>query len=209
MNLIDKLNWRYATKAFDTNKKVGYQEIDFIKEAIRLSVSAYGLQLYKVIIISNNEIRKELRKASWDQPQITDASHLFIFCNYTNNYDKHVDDYIGKIAQNQASNFEAAEQYGISIKQNINNMSAAQRTSWTEKQTYLALNNLLVACAELKIDACPMEGFNKGAYNQILGLKDMGLNASVIAAVGYRSQTDEAQYRQKIRKSAKELFEFA
>lgn len=209
MNLLDKLNWRYATKIFDVDKKVREQDIEFIKEAIRLSVSSYGLQLYKVIIIENSEIREELRKVSWNQSQITDASHLFVICNYTNSYDRHVDDYIHRIAQHKASDFEAIEQYGQSIKDNIKKMQLSEQRSWAEKQTYLALSNLLLACADLKIDACPMEGFDKQAYNQILGLDEMGLNASVIAPVGYRSIEDETQHRKKIRKQKEELFEIA
>lgn len=209
MDLIDKLQWRYATKAFDPGKKVQDQDIEFLKEAIRLSVSSYGLQLYKILIIGHDEIRRELRKASWNQSQITDASHLFVFCNYTNNYDRHVDDYIQRIVRTQGANTFTLKQYGESIKENIRNMSAEKQKSWSEKQTYLALSNLLVACAELKIDACPMEGFDNQDYNQILGLDEMGLNASVIAPVGYRSPKDETQKRRKVRKSKEELFETA
>ncbi len=207
MDLLEKLNWRYATKTFDISKKVSNQDIEFIKDAIRLSVSSYGLQLYKIIIIENNEIRNELRKASWDQPQITEASHLFVFCNYTNNYDRQVDQYIHRITEIQGSDFDTLQRYGTSIKENINKMSANERKSWVEKQTYLALSNLLIACVELKIDACPMEGFDKQAYNKILGLDEVGLNASVIAPIGYRSTKDKTQHRKKIRKKLNELFE--
>ena len=86
MNLIDHLNWRYATKMFDPKRKVSKQDLELLKEAIRLSVSSYGLQLYKVLIIENNEVKAALRKASWDQSQITDASQLFVFCNYTHEH---------------------------------------------------------------------------------------------------------------------------
>ena len=208
MNLLEKLNWRYATKVFDTTRKITNEDLDFIKEAIRLSVSSYGLQMYKVLIIKNPEIRKELRKASWDQAQITDASHLFIFCNHTINYDQHVDDYIQLVIDTQKTiDIQGLKKYGESIKSNIANMSAAERKSWAEKQTYLALNNLIFACADRQIDACPMEGFDNQGYNRILGLGEMGLNAAVIAPVGYRSNRDETQKRKKVRKSVKELFE--
>lgn len=209
MNLIDKLNWRYATKIFDPKKKVSAHELAFLKEAIRLSVSSYGLQLYKVLIIENDDIRKELRKSSWNQSQITDASHLFVFCNYTRNYDQHVDSYIRRIIELQGKSDEGLKQYGEFIKNSIRNMPDEERKSWSEKQTYLALNNLLMACAELKIDACPMEGFDKQAYNRLLGLDELGLNAAVIAPVGYRSDKDETQQRQKVRKSMEELFQMA
>jgi len=207
MNLLDKLNWRYATKVFDPSRKVSEDDLNFLKEAIRLSVSSYGLQMYKVLIIENPEIRKELRRASWDQAQITDASQLFIFCNHTLNHDQQVDDYIQLVIDTQKTvHIQGLKKYGESIKSSIANMTSAERKSWAEKQTYLALNNLIVACADRQIDACPMEGFDKQEYNRILGLDEMGLNASVIAPVGYRSNRDETQRRKKVRKPIKELF---
>ncbi|MBO0322242.1 NAD(P)H-dependent oxidoreductase [Muricauda sp. CAU 1633] len=208
MDLLDKLNWRYATKIFDATKEVSNEELNFLKEAIRLSVSSYGLQMYRVLIIENMEIRKELRKASWDQAQITDASHLFIFCNYTVHHGQHVDNYIQRIMDTQ-DNLDAKglQRYGEFIKSDLANKTSQELDSWAEKQTYLALNNLIVACADRQIDACPMEGFDKQAYNRILGLDEIGLNASVIAPVGYRSSKDETQKRRKVRKSVQELFE--
>ena len=209
MNLIDHLNWRYATKMFDPKSRVSNQDLEFLKEAIRLSVSSYGLQLYKVLIIENNEVKAALRKASWDQSQITDASQLFVFCNYTHDYDRHVDDYVERIITAQDNSSDGIKQYGEFIKSSIAKMSTEERKSWSEKQTYLALNNLLIACAELKIDACPMEGFNNQAYNSVLGLDELGLNAAVIAPVGYRSASDKTQNRKKIRKTKEELFQTA
>jgi nitroreductase len=83
MNLLKHLKWRYATKHFDISKKVSVESLDKVKEAIRLSPSSYGLQPYKVLIIENQEIREKLKPVSWDQAQITEASHLIVFCNYT------------------------------------------------------------------------------------------------------------------------------
>lgn len=207
MNLLDKLNWRYATKVFDPSRKVSENDLNFLKEAIRLSVSSYGLQMYKVLIVENPEIRKALRKASWDQAQITDASHLFVFCNYTRNHDQLVDDYIQLVIDTQMTeNIQGLKKYGESIKSSIANMTTEARKSWAEKQTYLALNNLIVACADRQIDSCPMEGFDEPEYNRLLGLDEMGLNASVIAPVGYRSNRDKTQGRKKVRKPIKELF---
>ncbi|MEQ8927384.1 MAG: NAD(P)H-dependent oxidoreductase [Fulvivirga sp.] len=206
MNLLDKLNWRYATKLFDTEKKVNDEQLEFLKEAIRLSVSSYGLQLYKVYIIEDPELRKQLRKASWDQSQITDASHLFVFCNYTTGFDQHIDDFVQRIIDVDDNDKAGVINYGEFIKQAVGNMESDKRKSWSEKQTYLALNNLLIACAELKIDACPMEGFDNEDYNKILGLDKLGLNAAVIAPIGYRSKNDITQKRKKVRKPKKELF---
>ncbi|MEQ9166524.1 MAG: NAD(P)H-dependent oxidoreductase [Fulvivirga sp.] len=207
MNLIKNLNWRYATKKFDASRTINVLDLERLKEAVRLSVSSYGLQLYKVLIIENKEVREELRKASWDQSQITDASCLFVFCNYTDNYSHFVDNYIQLIAETQDTERTGLTDYGNTKKDSINKMNREERKSWAEKQTYLALGNLIVACAELKLDACPMEGFDKQAYNRILGLDEMGLNASVIAPVGYRSKDDNTQFREKVRKPADQLFQ--
>lgn len=94
MNLINTLNWRYATKKFDPTKKINPTQLELLKEAVRLSVSSYGLQLYKVLIIEDPKVKESLREASWDQSQITDASHLFVFCSYNQNFNEGVDSYI-------------------------------------------------------------------------------------------------------------------
>ena len=94
MELINKLQWRYATKKFDKTKKVSPDNLEKIKEAIQLSVSSYGLQFYKILVIENQELREELKPVSWNQNQITDASHLFVFCNYTEVKPSFVDDFI-------------------------------------------------------------------------------------------------------------------
>ena len=207
MNLIDNLKWRYATKVFDPKKRVSEKNLKKLKEAVRLSVSSYGLQLYQVLIIENQEIRKELKKASWNQSQITDASHLFVFCNFTRNYKNGVDEYIQLISDTQRIELASISPYGESIKAQLATKSTEEKNVWAEKQTYLALANLLAACAELKIDACPMEGFDRSEYNRILGLTEKGLSAAVIAPVGYRSETDQTQFRKKVRKSMEVLFQ--
>jgi len=207
MNLINNLKWRYATKQFDSTKKISDKDLEILKEAIQLSVSSYGLQLYKVLIVENKKLREKLKPASWNQSQITDASHLVIFCNYTKVVEKNIDDYIHLIASTQNLNSENLKGYGDFMKEKVFEMPENIRENWTSKQTYLALGNLLIACAELKIDACPMEGFEVEKYNEILELKNKGLSASVIATIGYRAQEDETYKRAKVRKPISELFE--
>lgn len=206
MQLIEHLKWRYATKKFDTSKIISSSDIEILKEAMQLSVSSYGLQLYKIIIIEDATIREQLKEASWNQEQITDASHLIVFCNYTNVTNVHVDMYLNLTAKIQGVEVNNLEGYGTFMKGKIGAMSEAESKLWTQKQTYLALGNLLNACAELKIDACPMEGFESEEYNAILKLSEKGLHASVIATIGYRSEDDYAQHQPKVRKSKQELF---
>ena len=207
MNLLEHLQWRYATKKFDPTKKVSSNDLEKIKQAIQLSVSSYGLQLYKVLIIENLEIREKLKPVSWNQSQITDASHLIVFCNYTDAIPQAIDNFIEQTAVTRNLDLERLNVYGDFIKSKLNEKSDTEKTSWLKSQTYLALGNLLSACAELKIDACPMEGFEPEAYNEILGLNGQGLNAAVISPIGYRHHEDDTAELPKVRKPIKELFE--
>jgi nitroreductase len=207
MELIKNLNWRYATKKFDTSKKVSATDLEQLKEAIQLSVSSYGLQLYKVLIIENPEIREQLKPVSWNQSQITDASHLFVFCNYTDASPEAIDAFIKQTAATRNLDLERLSGYGDFIKTKLAEKSQEEKTSWLKSQTYLALGNLLNACAELKIDACPMEGFEAEAYNKILGLEKQGLSAAVIAPIGYRHPEDHTIRQLKVRKPMVVLFE--
>lgn len=207
MQLLEKLKWRYATKKFDAKKEISEEDFKTLKEAIRLSASSYGLQLYRVLIIEDKELREKLKPASWGQSQITDASKLFVFCNYATVKPEDVQEYLNLKAK--AINVDPKELQGYAdfINGKLGEKSATEIEAWTAKQTYIALGNLLYAAAELNIDACPMEGFEADQYNDILGLKEKGLNAAVIATVGYRSEEDQTQHAPKVRKSEEDLFE--
>lgn len=205
-NFIKHQNWRYATKKFDASKKISEHDLEILKEAIRLSSSSYGLQPYKVIIVENPELRAKIQPAAWGQTQITEASHLFIFANMVNLGEKEIDKYIANIAETRGIPAENLAGYGDFMKSKIISLPDNVKDNWTSKQTYLALGNLLNAAAELQIDATPMEGFEAEKVNEILGLNALGLNASLIATVGYRHEEDATQHNVKVRKSKKELF---
>lgn len=205
MDLKDKLKWRYATKRF-SSKELSKDSIEFLKESVNLSASSYGLQPYKVLVIKDPVIREKLREASWGQPQITEASHLFLFCNYAGMDENVVDEYIDLRSKIQGVDKELLKGYGEFMKGAIMANSPADIAVWTSKQTYIALGTLLIAAAEKEIDACPMEGFDKEAYDKILGLESLGLRSSVLCAVGYRSVEDETQHYKKVRKDTKDMF---
>lgn len=208
MEYIEQLKWRYATKKFDANRKVPPQEITKIKEAIQLAASSYGLQLYKILSIEDNTLRKKLRAASYDQSQVTDASHFFVFCRYAKVRAAHIDEYLTIKAVKQAVPLEEFKEYGQQMKTSIvENMGSDKQDIWTAKQVYIALSNALSACAILKIDAAPMEGFDPEAYNKILGLTEKGLKATVVLGIGYRSTEDETRFLPKVRKPLDHLFE--
>lgn len=207
MELINALNWRYATKKYDSTKKVSNEDVEKIKEAIRLSASSYGLQLYKVLVIEDKETKEKLLPASYGQNQIVDSSHLFVFCNYTKVSENDVDNYTDLIASTRNLTNDKVKPIGDYLKTSLSGLSEEQKSIWTAKQTYIALGNLLAAAGELRIDATPMEGFNPQQYNEILGLTEKNLNAAVIATVGYRADDDFNKDLPKVRKSKETLFE--
>lgn len=203
---LENQNWRYATKKFDATKKVSSEDLNFLKEAIRLSASSYGLQPYKVILVETTDLRAKLQPAAWGQSQIVDASHLIVFANITNFGDKEIDEAIQNLTITRGLPADALKGYGDFMKSKISTLPVEKRNIWTSKQTYLALGNLLNAAAELKIDVTPMEGFEPEQINEILGLEALHLNAAVIATVGYRHEADDTQHYVKVRKSNEELF---
>ncbi|MFV8376632.1 NAD(P)H-dependent oxidoreductase [Flavobacterium sp. LB1P62] len=203
---LENQNWRYATKKFDASKKITAEDLNTLKEAIRLSSSSYGLQPYKVIIVENPELRALIQPAAWGQSQIVDASHLIIFANETNVDNTTIDSYLKNISVTRNTPIEALSGYGDFMKSKISTLETEVKNIWTAKQTYLALGNLLNAAAELKIDTTPMEGFIPTQVNEILGLDKLGLSATLIATLGYRHEEDATQHYKKVRKSNEELF---
>lgn len=204
---IENQNWRYATKKFNSEKKISDTDFEILKDAIQLSSSSYGLQPYKVLVVENEEIRKQLQPASWGQSQIVDASHLLVFANITNVDENYINNFVQNVATTRNIPLESVKGYADFMIGKITTLTPEEQAVWTAKQTYLALGNLLNAAAELKIDVTPMEGFEPEVYNEILGLKEKGLHATLVATVGYRHHEDDTQHYIKVRKPKTELFE--
>ena len=207
MKLLEDLKWRYATKKFDHNIEVSTEKIDIIKQSIQLAATSYGLQLFKVIDVKNKSIREKLLPASWNQKQVIEASHLFVFCNYMDVEDINIDAYMKLKAEIQSLKIEDLKGYAGFIKDTLSAISQEKKQVWMAKQTYIALANAMTACAALKIDSTPMEGFSPKSYSDILNLESKGLQASLVLAIGYRSEEDKTQYSKKVRKPIKDLFE--
>jgi len=218
MNIIDTLKWRYATKKFDPDKKVSDTDIATLKEAVRLTPSSYGFQLYKVIVVTDQKIKDKLYKESYYQSQIRDCSHLFIFCSYKTVDSKHIDEFIDLMEQGRQQDDERAYMdkmkskakimlYGTIAKADIGRRDKSEALHWMQKQCYLAISQLMVACADMRIDSCPFEGFSTEAYDKILDLGDKNLTSTVLLPVGYRTEDDRHQFRTKVRKPLDKLFE--
>ncbi len=203
---IDSLKWRYATKKFDSTKKVSEKDIETLKEALQLTASSFGIQAYKFVIVENEELKKQLRNVSWNQQQVEQASHLFILCSRTETDNSDIDAFIDNICKTRGVEPETIKEYADFMKNTISGMPQEHNSVWTAKQVYIAAGNFLSACAVLQIDSCPMEGFDAAKYDEILGLQELGLTSSMVIPVGYRAEDDVHQQYPKVRKSFDDLF---
>ena len=203
---IENLHWRYATKKFNPEKKVSKDDLETLLEAIRLSASSYGLQPYEVMVIGDPEVRAKLKPAAFGQPQITDASYLLVFA-YNINVDEHyLDEFIKNNSETRNKPVEDFQDLKEMIHNSVLTFTEEAKHIWASRQVYLALGNLLSAAADLKIDVCPMEGFNSAEFDELLDLKSKDLKSVTLATVGYRSETDQLKDAKKVRKSKDELF---
>jgi len=208
MNIIESLNWRYATKEFDPSRKVSSEDLEIISESLRLTASSFGLQPWKFLIISNEEIKKTLLEYSWNQTQVIDCSHHIVFCYPSEFNEQNVDAFLADTAKTRNQTLEDLEGYGKIMKGFLSNMDEDKKKNWMKDQVYIALGNLLTVCALMKIDACPMEGIVQDKYDEILGLKEKGLLSAFACPIGYRKDSDKYSKATKVRFSKSEVIDY-
>jgi nitroreductase / dihydropteridine reductase len=205
MELIENLNWRYAVKRM-TGEKVPQQKVDAILEAARLSASSAGLQPYKIIVVEDDAIKKQLQPAAFNQPQITEASHLLIFAAYENITAQHVDDFINLQANVKKIPAESLDGFKNMLLSNFVSRDEAANFNWAARQAYIALGTALIAAANEAVDATPMEGFNPAAFDEILELDKSGLKSVALLVLGYRDEAND--FLAKAPKVRKEMKDF-
>lgn len=206
MSLLDKLKWRYATKKFDPAKKIPADKLEYILDAVQLAPSSIGLQHFRVLVIEDAQIRAKLREAAYGQPQITDASQLIVFAAETNINEDYAKSFIDHVAASRSVERESLAGLETMVLGAISSRTPEQLITWAQKQAYIALGFLLTAASEQDVDNCPMEGFDAAKFNEILGLSEKGLTATVIATIGYRAGDDAFSQLKKVRKPKDELF---
>ncbi|WP_212113129.1 nitroreductase family protein [Candidatus Shikimatogenerans silvanidophilus] len=208
-NFIEPLKWRYSVKKFDSKKKITEKCLNNILEVINLSPSSYGLQPYKIIIINNNKIKKELSYFSYNNNnQIISSSHLIIFSIYNKkklNIENFVEKNLKLIKEQRNFTEKNYEKYKKSIVNFLNSLTKEEFESWESEQTYLSLGILIYYCSILKIDTCTIGGFKKDKFDEILNFKKLGLKSNIILSIGYRSVKDNYQFLKKIRKPISDI----
>lgn len=204
MSLLKALKWRYATKKFDTSKVISAANIENIKEGFNLTATSYGLQPVQLLLVHNKAIQKELVPISMNQQQVEQASHLAIFCVKTTLDADYVIEYFDRIKTIRKTPDEILASFRTHIIDSFGAKSAEEIHLWGAKQAYLAMGNLLAVCADLNIDACPMEGFEPDKYDAYFDLKAKGLRSVLIMPMGYRAEDDPFAAMKKVRKPISE-----
>ncbi len=219
--LLQALNWRYATKKYDVNKKLDENTLNILLESLRLTPSSLGIQPWKFLVIDNKEIRSKLKEAGFSQSQWTDASHLIIFCAKNKITNGDAERFLQSVAEQRSVTRESLDVFGKNIFDFIKVIKLSKvlgrvlmrfiagvsATDWSDKQCYIALGNLLTSAAIMGVDASPMEGFSPVKFDNILGLDDY--HTVVACALGYRDEhNDFLATAKKVRYSLDEVVKF-
>jgi nitroreductase len=207
--LISSLQWRYATKVFDPAKKIPEAMWKTLEEALVITPSSFGLQPWKFLVIQDPALRAKLRKHANDQPQVTDSSHFVVLAIRKNMTVEHVERYVRRVAVVRRVSVESLAHYRDHMVSGIiDGPRSLYVNTWASNQTFIALGQLMVAAALLRVDACPMEGFDKAAFDETLELGPRGLSAVVCCALGYRDDSDKYAHLAKVRFEAKDVVEY-
>ncbi|WP_159947559.1 NAD(P)H-dependent oxidoreductase [Polaribacter septentrionalilitoris] len=190
MELLDKLNWRYAAKAMN-GEKVSEEKVDRILEAARLAPTSSGLQPFEIIVVKNQEIKEQIRPIAWNQSVITDCSHLLVFAAW----DTYTEDRINYMFDltNEIRGFknEGWENYRQMLLNSYPQKDAEENFNHAAKQAYIAFSQAIIAAAYEGVDATPLEGFDPEAVDKILGLREKGLRSAVLLPIGYRKADED------------------
>ncbi len=199
MNSIQQLEWRYATKKFDKKNKLSDNQIDILKNGFNLTATSYGLQPLKLLIISNEKLKKELLNHSFNQQQVVDCSHLLVICIKTIIDGDYVDEKFNLEKEVRNVSEESIGGFRTFLKDTITNKPKEEIEISSINQAYIALGNLMTLCAFEKIDSCPMEGFIPSEYDRILDLKKQNLKSVLLLPVGFRANNDFMSSMKKVR----------
>lgn len=205
-NIIEALNWRYATKKFDPTKKIPADQINQVLEAMRLSASSYGLQPWKFVLVNSPEKREALKAAAYGQGQITDATAVVVLAVRTDVDENYVDNFVKIVSTERNVSKDKLKGYSDMMKTTIKSLGSNEAVkAWSSRQVYVALGTGLTTAALLGIDACPMEGFDPVKADEVLDLKAKNLESRAILTLGTRSAEDASASYKKVRFSKSEV----
>jgi nitroreductase len=184
--LLEKLEWRYATKKMNPAKAVPQDKVDHIVEAARLAPTSSGLQPFEVIVVTNKAVREQIKPIAWNQGQITDCSHLLVFAAWDNYTPERINAMFDMTNAQRGGTNEGWEAYRQKLLAGYPPRDPQVNFEHAARQAYIALGAALIAAAFEEVDATPMEGFDPAALEKILDLRARGLRSVAIVPLGYR-----------------------
>ena len=190
LDILNALNWRYATKRM-TGEKVESALIDQILEAARLAPTSAGLQPFKIIVITNPEVKKAMTPIAMNQPQIEQCSHLFVFASWDKMDDARIDQMYEFIRNERNQPPEVNANVVPRLKGLFATFTEEQQYHHSAKQAHIGMGVAIAAAAMLGVDATPMEGFDKDGVDQLLQLDKYGLKSVTLLAVGRRDVAND------------------
>jgi len=196
--LLEKLNWRYATKKMDAAKAVDADKVDRIVEAARLAPTSSGLQPFQVIVVTNPEVRAKLRAAAYDQSQLTDGSALLVFAAWDNYTAERIDHMLALTVAERGGSSDTLSAYYERLKATYVPRDAQTNFEHAARQAYIGFGMSIAQAAFEGVDATPMEGFEPAKFDEILGLGAQGLRSVCILPLGYRA--DEGDWLRGLKK---------
>ncbi|TBR44267.1 NAD(P)H-dependent oxidoreductase [Marinomonas agarivorans] len=197
-DLLQKLQWRYATKKMNPAKAVDEDKVATILEAIRLTATSSGLQPYEVYVIKNQELRAKIKPHAWNQDQITDCSHLLVFAAWDNYTEERINMMFDLVNDVRGFKNEGWENYRQMLLGAYPQRDAETNYAHAARQAYIGLGTALIAAAEERVDSTPIEGFDPEKVDEILSLKEKGLRSVVLLPLGYRA--DEGDWLVDLKK---------
>lgn len=207
--LIETLSWRYATKKFDSSKRIPSDVWKALEASLVQSPSSYGLQPYKFVVLTDPKIREQIKPVSWNQAQVTDCSHYVILAIRKDMDEAWVDQFLARTAEVRGTTLESLAGYkGYIMGDLINGARAAVVNDWAARQAYIAFGTLMLSAAALGVDACPIEGMVPGMVDEILGLPAQGYGSIAACALGYRAADDKYATLPKVRFPVETLVEY-
>jgi len=190
------MDFRHACKAFDESKKISDEEMHYILEAGRKSPSSFGMEAWKFLVITNEELKAKLRPFCWDQVQITSCSHLVIVLAGIENAKVESGMPKKRFTRREMPQETLDFYMDIYAKHLEKTLSTDDNIyAWTAKQSYIALGNMMTAAAFVGIDSCPIEGFEKENVEEVLGLDTSKYQLAVVVPFGYRINEQSSQIR--------------
>jgi len=205
MGILQALNWRYATKSFDPQKLLEDDQISLLKEAFNLTPTSYGLQPLKLLVISNKSLQEKLLPASFNQKQVSTASHVFIICIEKKIDSSFIKNHFELVKSIRETPDKVLEPYRNFLLKDFSEKDDEQLKHWSKNQAYLALGNMLTVSAIEKIDACPMEGFLPNEYSKLLNLEHHNIEPVLVLPVGRRNKDDLFSSMKKVRRPLEEV----